>query len=127
MGQATQVIQTVYQAFGRRDIPGILAHCAASVDWEFVGPAKLGYAGRRTDHAGIEDFFAKVAEYDDIEAFEPREFIEQGDKVVVLGWEKSRARDTGKPFESEWAHVFTVKDGKISRWRGFFDTASRYA
>ncbi len=46
--------------------------------------------------------------------------------MVVLGWEKTVARDTGKPFECEWAHVFTVKDGKVNRWRGFFDTASRY-
>jgi limonene-1,2-epoxide hydrolase len=29
-------------------------------------------------------------------------------------------------FETEWVHVFTVKSGKITRWRGFFDTAARY-
>ena len=126
MGQATDVVQTVYAAFGRGDVPGILAHCADKVDWELVGPAKLGYAGRRTDHAGITDFFAKVAQFDDIQVFEPREFIEDGDKVVVLGHEKSKARDTGRDFESEWAHVFTVTNGKITRWRGFFDTAARY-
>ena len=72
------------------------------------------------------DFFAKVGELDDIKVFEPREFIEAGDNVVVLGYEQSTARDTGKDFQSQWAHVFTVKNGKITRWRGFFDTASRY-
>jgi len=127
MGQATAVVQTVYGAFGRGDVPGILAHCAPSLDWEFVGPAKLGYAGKRRDHAGIVDFFSKVAAFDDMHVFEPREFIEDGNNVVVLGWEKSTARDTGRDFESEWVHVFTVNDGKITRWRGFFDTASRYA
>ncbi|HEY1216004.1 MAG TPA: nuclear transport factor 2 family protein [Bryobacteraceae bacterium] len=58
--------------------------------------------------------------------FEPREFIEAGDHVTVLGWEKSTALDTGKTFESEWVHVFTVQGGKITRWRGFFNTAARY-
>ena len=126
MGRAAEVVQTVYRAFGQGDVPGILAHCAPEVDWELVGPAKLGYAGRRHDHAGIADFFAKVGQFDDIHAFEPREFIEDGEKVVVLGWERTTARDTGKEFECEWAHVFSVIDGKITRWRGFFDTASRY-
>ncbi len=126
MGAATAVVQTVYAAFGKGDVPGILAHCAPQVDWELVGPAKLGYAGKRRDHAGITDFFTKVGQLDDIHAFEPREFIEEGDKVVVLGWESTTARDTGKEFASEWAHVFTVTNGKVTRWRGFFDTAARY-
>jgi uncharacterized protein len=126
MGAATAVVQTVYGAFGRGDVPGILAHCAPQVDWELVGPARLAYAGRRRDHAGIADFFSQVGQLDDIHVFEPREFIEDGDKVVVLGWERTTARDTGRDFESEWVHVFTVTDGKVTRWRGFFDTAARY-
>ena len=126
MGQATTIVQNAYAAFGRGDVPGILALCATEVDWELVGPRALGYTGKRRDHAGIADFFAKVAELDDIHMFEPREFIEAGDNVVVLGYEQTTARDTGRDFATEWAHVFTVKNGKITRWRGFFDTASRY-
>ncbi|MBK4735124.1 nuclear transport factor 2 family protein [Noviherbaspirillum pedocola] len=46
--------------------------------------------------------------------------------VTVLGWERAMARDTGKAYESEWVHVFTAKGGKITRWRGFMDTAARF-
>ena len=70
--------------------------------------------------------FGAVFGADDIHAFEPREFIEAGEDVTVLGRESSTARDTQKPFETEWEHVFTVQDGKITRWRGFFNTAARY-
>ena len=59
-------------------------------------------------------------------AFEPREFIEAGEHVTVLGWEKTTAVETKKLFETEWVHVFTVKSGKITRWRGFFNTTARY-
>jgi ketosteroid isomerase-like protein len=55
-----------------------------------------------------------------------REFIEAGEHVTVLGWAKVLALDTGMPFESEWVHVFTVRDGKVVRWRGFANTAARY-
>jgi uncharacterized protein len=46
--------------------------------------------------------------------------------VTVLGWTKVTARETQKTFESEWVHVSTVRDGKITRWRGFANTAARY-
>ena len=73
------------------------------------------------------DFFAALPRVDAIHAFEPSEFIEAGDHVVVLGWEKTTALDTNKIFETEWAHVFTIRNDRIVRWRGFFDTAARYA
>jgi len=74
----------------------------------------------------VADFFAGVQKFDDIHSFEPREFIEAGEHVAVLGWESVTARDTGKKFESEWVHVFIVKSGKVTRWRGFFNTVARY-
>lgn len=126
MGDATAVVQEIYAAFGRRDVPGILNLVAEDVDWEFVGSPGLAYAGNRRDRDGVGEFFAAVGTLDDIQAFEPREWLEAGPHVTVLGWEKSTTRDTGKDFETEWVHVFTVKDGKVSRWRGLFNTAARY-
>jgi hypothetical protein len=125
-GSATAIVQEIYQAFGRGDVSGVLAHVADQVDWEFVGSSKLPYAGSRRNRQAVTDFFAAVAKADEIHAFEPREFLESGDHVTVLGWERSTARDTGQAFESEWAHVFTVTNGKVTRWRGFFNTAARY-
>ena len=123
---ATAVVQQAYEAFGRRDVPAILNLVAEEVDWEFVGPASLPYTGRRRNHKEVAAFFADIPRADDIHAFEPREFIAAGEHVTVLGWESSTALDTGTKFQSEWVHVFTVKKGKITRWRGFFNTAARY-
>jgi ketosteroid isomerase-like protein len=77
------------------------------------------YAGRRRTPEEVANFFKSIPETDDIQVFEPREFIEAGEHVTVLGWEKTMALDTQKLFETEWVHVFTVKSGKITRWRGF--------
>ena len=69
---------------------------------------------------------AAVDRADDTTVFEPREFIEAGENVTVLGYAEGSARDTKQKFQSEWVHIFTVKNGKITRWRGFYDTAARY-
>jgi len=58
--------------------------------------------------------------------FEPKEFIEAGENVTVLCYFEGSARDTKQKFQSEFVHVFTVRNGKITRWRGFGDTAARY-
>jgi ketosteroid isomerase-like protein len=126
MGAAGATVQKVYEAFGRQDVAAILSAVAEEVDWEFVGSPNLPYAGRRRNKKEVADFFAAIPRADNIHVFEPREFIEGGEHVTVLGFERSTALDTGKPFETEWIHLFTVKNGKITRWRGFFNTAARY-
>jgi ketosteroid isomerase-like protein len=126
MGAATAVAKDVYAAFGRGDVAAILNMLADEIDWEFVGSPGLPYAGRRRTRTEVAEFFAAIPRCDEIHVFEPREFLEADEHVTVLGWESSTALDTGKRFESEWVHVFTVSNGKITRWRGFLNTAARY-
>lgn len=126
MGAATAVVQQAYHAFSQRDVPAILDLVADEVDWAFIGSENLPYAGLRRNRSEVAAFFTALAAADAIHVFEPREFIEAGPHVTVLGWEQSTALDSNTDFASEWVHVFTVADGKITRWRGFANTAARY-
>ncbi len=125
MASPTEIVQQAYAAFGRGDIPGIVEFVAAEVDWELAGPPTLAYGGRRSTREAVADFFRDIPKSDQILAFEPREFIEAGEHVTVLGWERTTALETGHTFESEWVHVFTVKNNVVTRWRGFYNTAAR--
>ena len=126
MGSPLAIVQEVYQAFGRGDIPALLDLLADEVDWKFVGSPRIPYSGLRRNAQEVARFFEEVAQADDIHVFEPREFIDAGESVVVLGFERYTARVEGTTFESEWVHVFTVRHGKVTRWRGFYDTAARF-
>jgi uncharacterized protein len=119
---AVDVVRAAYEAFGRGDVPAILEMLAEPVDWKFVGARGLAYTGTFRTRAEIGRWFASVVEVDDIQAFEPREFLAAGEHVTVLGWEKTVARPGGKVFEAEWVHVFTVRDGKVVRFYGIYDT-----
>jgi ketosteroid isomerase-like protein len=66
-------------------------------------------------------------ECDDIEVFEPREFVAADDHVTVLGWERTRDRATGRSFECEWVHVFWVDKGLATRFWGLLDTEAAAA
>ncbi|WP_027798088.1 nuclear transport factor 2 family protein [Paraburkholderia dilworthii] len=114
-----------YEAFGRGDIPGVLELIADDVDWKVVGPSSLPYPTHCKSKAEVGAYFQQLAASDEITRFEPREFIEAGERLVVLGWVEANIRSNNEPFESEWVHVMTIKDGLLRNWTQFFDTAAR--
>ena len=118
------VVQQAYEAFGRGDIPGVLDLLTDDVVWTLQGPSVIPFAGTFHGREGIVEFFSLVGEALEFEQFEPREFVAQGDTVVVLGYERSLAKATGRWLEQEWAHVYTLRNGKITTGRFFEDTAA---
>ncbi len=125
--EALEVVKTAYAAFGRGDLPAILGLVAEDVDWKFFGARGLPYTGTFRTKEQVAKWFASIPEVDDILAFEPREFINGGEHVTVLGWERTRARPSGKILESEWVHVFTVRAGQVVRFWGMYDTEASAA
>jgi ketosteroid isomerase-like protein len=123
-----QVVQAAYAAFGRADIAALLELLTDDVEWFEPGPLHvLPWAGRRRGREQVGEFFRAIDQALEFEAFEPREFIAQGDTVVVLGMDRSRLKSTGRRVETEWAMAFTIRDGKIARLRECSDTAPMLA
>ena len=122
MNDAQTLIQDAYACFGRGDIPALLALTTPDVDWQFHGDHGAGYTGRVRGHAQLAEWFGEVARLDDIQAFEPREFLAGADHVTVIGHERTIARTTGRVFETPWVHVWRLREGRIAGFTGFFDT-----
>jgi ketosteroid isomerase-like protein len=122
-----RTVQEIYAAFGRGDIPALLGALAEDVEWSVAGPQEVPHAGKRRGRAEVAAFFPVLAETEEFEQFEPREFIAQGDQVVVLGYLRSRVKATGRRYENEWAMVWTLRDGKVTRFRTYEDTAAEAA
>ncbi|MDR7269206.1 ketosteroid isomerase-like protein [Pelomonas saccharophila] len=120
----TQVVQSMYAAFGRGDVEGLLGLCTNDVDWTMLGSIDLPYIGQFQGQQALLRWFGLVAEFDDIQAFEPREFFAGADHVTVLGWERTRAKPGQGVFETPWVHLFSVRDGKVARFVGMYDTAA---
>lgn len=123
-GDNLDVIRGGYEAFGRGDINALLELFDDQIHWVTPGPPELATSGKRTGRQAVAQFFAAVNEVFDIQRFEPKEFIAQGDRIVVLGEEAARVRSTGKLVELDWVHVFTMSNGKVVAFQEFFDTAA---
>ena len=116
-----KIVQTAYECFGRGDLPGILDLLTDDVDWHSPKVEGADFYGRKTGKAGATEFFVGLGTRESAPEFEPRDFVAAGDKVVVLGRWASTVTETGKRWETEFSHTFTIRDGKIARWHELFD------
>jgi ketosteroid isomerase-like protein len=118
------LIRQGYEAFGRGDIPGLLALLDDQVVWTTPGPSDLPTAGTRRGHAAVVEFFQTLTSLFDITRFEPKEFIAQGDRVVVIGDDTARVKATGKSIESRWTHTYTLVNGKTVAFEEYSDVTA---
>jgi ketosteroid isomerase-like protein len=121
----TQLVKDTYAAFGRGDIPAILAVLDDSIVWHAIKGAEgaAPQAGVRRGRASVEEFFSILASTTEFKVFEPREFIAQGDTVAVVGYYEVNVRTTGRSVASDWVMVFTLKEGRITQFREWTDSA----
>ena len=120
-----QIVQDLYAAFGRGDMTAVLGQLSEDVDWHFVAnQADIPFAGCHKGHQAMLNFFSVVAQTTDIYEFGPHEVISATDRVIALGHERVGVKSTGRIFESDWVHLFTVREGKIVRVQEFYDTAA---
>ena len=118
------VIQQAFACFGQGDVPGILSTLAEDVRWHVAPVANVPYTGTRNGPAGAAEFFSLMAQCEDTLQFEPRDFIAQGDHVVVRGQYAGRVKETGREYETYFIHVFTLRNGKIVSFDEYTDTAA---
>lgn len=125
--QNTAIAKQAYDNFKSGNIQALLDQLSDDVTWELPEIEGVALSGKRNGRDSVREFFATVARDQEVIEFEPREFVAQGDKVVSLGHYKWRVKDTGRDFASDFAHVFTIRDGKVSGFREYFDTAAAAA
>jgi ketosteroid isomerase-like protein len=127
MGEADniKVVQEAYAAFARGDVQGILDRLDDGIVWHGVYGAgsSVPMAGERRGKAAVAEFFKLVATHVNFTRFEPQEFVATGDKVVTLGHYTAKT-SANKEFDSDFAMVFTMRNGKATKFQEFLNTAA---
>lgn len=121
--QNTRLVEEAYAAYQSGDIAALLNLLAEDVSWFVPGPPDvIPFLGQRRGRGEVKEFFSSLAESQEPEQFEPRQLIAQGDHVVSLGHYRWRVKSTGRKFESDFAHVFTIRNGKVAQFHEYTDT-----
>jgi len=122
-----KIAQQTYELFKSGNVPAFLELYSEDITFQLPEIEKVPFAGSHKGRAALAAFVQSVSESQDALAFNPVEFIAQGDKVVVLGNYSWRVKATGREYSSDWAHIVTFSDGKISAFKEYMDTGTAAA
>jgi ketosteroid isomerase-like protein len=119
------VMTGLYDAFARGDVPAVLGVMHPEIHWHEAegnpympsGEALVG------PDAVLEGVFKRLAEEWDGFAVHPGTYHDAGDVVVVELRYSGTHKETGKSIDAQVCHVWTLQDGKVTKFQQYVDTA----
>ncbi|WP_282017633.1 nuclear transport factor 2 family protein [Salegentibacter mishustinae] len=122
--QNTRIIEGLYKAFAEGDIPSVLEAMDAEIIWnEAEGNAYADGNPYIGPEAILNGVFARVGaehEYFKLEDIELHEM--SNNQVLATLRYDAKFKETGKTYNAQVAHLWTLKDGKISAFQQYVDT-----
>ena len=117
--ESLEIVSEIYKALARRDLPAILA----LIDSKIVvsQTEQLPWGGEYVGFEGIQQFFTRL--YRSIDSqLAVEEFVDVGDKVIVIGSSRGQVKATGATFNLRTVHVWTVSGNRAVRFESHIDT-----
>ena len=118
-----ELVRGLYEAFAGGDVQTVLGRMDEGIEWNeaesFLYADRSPYVGPQ---AVLDGVFKRLGE--DWEVFEvtPDELLDAGDRVVALGHYTAKYRATGKEARAQFAHVWGVREGKVTSFQQYTDT-----
>jgi ketosteroid isomerase-like protein len=120
-----KLLKNLYDAFGRGDIPAVLGLMSADIKWYEAEnnpymPSGEAWVG---PDAVLKNLFMRIgAEWDGF-TVHPKSFYDAGNSVIVEARYTGAYKATGKSMDAQVCHVWDAKDGKVTRFQQYVDTA----
>jgi ketosteroid isomerase-like protein len=116
------LVRSIYENFGKLDIPAVLDALDPEVEWIESGLEFLPHRGTHVGPAAVgENVFGAMATTFDEFAVVPETLHDAGDVVVVEGRHTGMTK-TGNKLDAPACWVWTVRDGKAVRNVNYHDT-----
>ena len=104
-------------------LPELIAQaCDPEIEW-YEDPQRADARVYR-GHRGVRESFERWLDQWDEYGAEAERFIDRGDDVLVVAREHGRGARSGATVSSRIFYVLTFRDGKILRYREFYDEAA---
>ena len=120
-----ETVQGLYEAFAQGDVSTVVGGMAPDIEWREAegNPYQPSGAAWVGPDAIVENLFMKlVSEWDGF-AVHPGQYHDAGETVVVEGRYTGTYLATGAAVDSQFCHVFTFKNDKVTSFQQFTDTA----
>lgn len=123
MTDNVSLLRGAYEAFGRGDIPAVLGVLHPDITWNEAENVTYddGAPFVGTDQVLQKLFMRLGSEWDGFRV-DVEEILDCGQRVVALVRYRAVYKATGGQLDAQAAHVWTVEDGKVTRFNQYTDT-----
>ena len=123
MSANRDLIQGLYDAFARGDAGHVLGCLHADVQWMEAEGGPLADRNPYSSPMAVgEGVFGRIlGQFDDFSA-RPESLVAGGDTVLAQGRYGGTHKESGAVLDAQFAHVWTIRDGKVSRFQQYTDT-----
>jgi Ketosteroid isomerase-related protein len=105
-----EIVRQMYEAINRDDVDSFLQLCAPG--FEVRDLPELPGSSVAVGHDAVRAWWDQLFDPFEELRFNPEEFIDAGNRVVVVNHGTARGRGSGAEVEMHFASVWTVNDGK---------------
>ena len=123
MSDNVQIVQGGYNDFLTGNVEGVLNRFADDFTFTVPGAPDIPYAGTKRTREELLAFFQDLGQLVTFSAFEPREYVASGDRVVALGRYAGTINASAHPFDNDWAMVWRIRDGKVVEFTEYSDAS----
>jgi uncharacterized protein len=116
------VVHGFNDALARGDVAGMVDFLDSQVEWR--APESVPWGGTFRGPEGFREFLGKLADQPAEFRREMLEYLDAGERVVVLLRQMGRPKGGDTEYDVAEVHIWTVRDGKIVDFEGSFDTAT---
>jgi ketosteroid isomerase-like protein len=117
-----EVVRAMQEAFNQGNYATALSALAPDVEWHAPPGLTIGKQVYR-GHDAVREGFARWLNAWEEYRFDPTEIRDCGDHVLVTGIQSGRGRGSGVDVSLRTFHVYTLRDGQVTRMRTFDDRA----
>ena len=114
-----EIVRSFYEAWARDEFPGPTELMDPEI--EYVNPAGAVEPGTRRGRTAFSRALEKVFGGWEAWDMEPEQFKAVGDQVAVVLSYRARGRGSGVEVEGRESALWTLHDGKVSRYAWFHE------
>ena len=116
------VVRGFNDALAQGDMGGMLDFLDPQLEWR--APESVPWGGTFHGRDGFREFVGKLLDQPAEFRREMLEYLDAGERVVVLLRQMGRRKGSDTEYDVPEVHIWTIRDGKIVDFEGFFDTAT---
>jgi ketosteroid isomerase-like protein len=116
------IVDNMLEAFKAKSVDAVVATFSDDAELIYHGTQVMP-AAKFKGKEGARMFFEFNINALEVVHFTPKQFVEDGNTLIILGEEHFISKEDGTHLQNKWVQVYTVREGLITQMEEFATSA----